>query len=94
MATGFGMSRYSLSCSLKGDLASTSPKFFFLCSLGLHHAGNSLTDHHPLEGLDLSSDPAVLRQRTARGMAANTLQKDDPAPARLVLLQLLCHSVP
>lgn len=47
VATGFGISRYSLSCSLKGDLASASPKFFFLYSLGLHHEGNSLIDHHP-----------------------------------------------
>lgn len=94
MATGFGISRYILSCSLRGDLASASPKFLLLFSLGLHHEGNSLIDHHPLEVLDLTSDPAVLGQRTARGMTANTLQRNDTAPAHLVLLQLLCYSVP
>lgn len=67
VATGFGISRYSLSCSLKGDFASASLKFLLLYSLALDLAGKSLIDHHPLEVPGLTSDPALLRQRTARG---------------------------
>lgn len=94
VATGFEISKYSLSCSLKGDLASASPKFLLLCSLALHRAGKLLIDHHALEVPDLTSDPALLRQRTARGMTAKTLQKEDLAPAHIFLLQLLSYSVP
>lgn len=93
VATAYGINRQGLSFWLKGTWPLTAPSS---CSCALLHyrtKGKSLTDCLLLEEQDPISD-TVHYQPSTRGTTESILQRENPAPAHLVLPQLWCDSVP